>query len=68
MLVVVGQWRHQTAAAAQAAGLKEIHTFETIPAAASFVRAQTRPGDLILLKASRAAGFEQFYTIWGEEV
>jgi len=59
ILVAVGQWAAQTAAAARAAGLSEVQEFADVPGAAGAVKNLVRSGDLVLLKASRAMGLEQ---------
>lgn len=58
-LMAVGQWAQATAEAARAAGLQETSVFPDVPAALPVVRELIRPGDLVLLKASRAAGLER---------
>jgi len=58
-LFAVGEWAEETVSAARSAGLESASAFRTaelvVPELASFVHA----GDLVLLKASRAAGFER---------
>jgi len=58
-LIAVGQWSRQTVAAARAAGLETASEFADVPSAAAAVKATVRPGDLVLLKASRAVGLER---------
>ncbi len=58
-LVSVGRWAAVTAASARAAGLKEVSEFAAAPAAAEVLPATLRAGDVLLLKASRAAAFER---------
>jgi UDP-N-acetylmuramoyl-tripeptide--D-alanyl-D-alanine ligase len=58
-LVAVGKWAGETAKAARAAGLEAVIEFEDVPSAARAVKDLVRPGDLVLLKASRAAGLER---------
>ena len=58
-LVAVGQWARETAQAARDAGLREAHEFANVAVTASALRALLQPGDVVLLKASRAAGFER---------
>jgi UDP-N-acetylmuramoyl-tripeptide--D-alanyl-D-alanine ligase len=58
-LVAVGKFARETSQAAQAAGLNDVTEFADVPAAAAAVKGFVRPGDLILLKASRATGLEK---------
>ncbi len=58
-LVAVGRFARETASAARAAGLKDVQEFAEVPDAAATVKRLVRPGDLILLKASRATGLER---------
>ncbi len=58
-LIAVGRWAATTAAAARAAGLQDVELFSDVPTAAVGVKAMVQPGDVVLLKASRAAGFER---------
>ncbi|PYJ00931.1 MAG: hypothetical protein DME25_19390 [Verrucomicrobia bacterium] len=58
-LVAVGRWAPQTVEAARAAGLMDASAFRDVCGAAAAVRAWVEPGDLVLLKASRATGLEQ---------
>jgi UDP-N-acetylmuramoyl-tripeptide--D-alanyl-D-alanine ligase len=58
-LIAVGRWAHETVEAARAAGLKDVTEFAEVSAAAGAVRGLVQPGDLVLLKASRAAGLER---------
>ncbi|WCJ58016.1 UDP-N-acetylmuramoyl-tripeptide--D-alanyl-D-alanine ligase [Fontisphaera persica] len=58
-LVAVGAMAGVTAAAARTAGLARAHAFADLASAADFLLSELRPGDLILLKASRAARLEQ---------
>ena len=58
-LVAVGRFARETAHAAQAAGLKEVREFPDVPAAAAAVKRLVQPGDVVLLKASRATGLEK---------
>jgi UDP-N-acetylmuramoyl-tripeptide--D-alanyl-D-alanine ligase len=59
LLLAVGKWREHTAEAARAGGLKEVSAIADIASAARAVIKIVRPGDLLLLKASRAAGLER---------
>jgi UDP-N-acetylmuramoyl-tripeptide--D-alanyl-D-alanine ligase len=41
------------------AGLREVSEFADVPAAAAAVKGLVQPGDVVLLKASRATGLEK---------
>jgi UDP-N-acetylmuramoyl-tripeptide--D-alanyl-D-alanine ligase len=58
-LFTVGNLAGITAGAARAAGLVSVSEFAEIPAAAAAVKEYLKPGDLLLLKASRAARLER---------
>jgi len=58
-LIAVGQWARETADAARAAGLGSVIEFADVPSAAAAVKEMVRPGDLVLVKASRSAGLER---------
>jgi len=58
-LVTVGTRAGETARSARSAGLENVREFEDVLAAARAVKEMVRPGDLVLLKASRAAGLER---------
>jgi UDP-N-acetylmuramoyl-tripeptide--D-alanyl-D-alanine ligase len=58
-LVAVGQWAGETAAAARRAGLRDVVEFPDVPSAAAGVLSLVRPGDVVLVKGSRAAGLER---------
>lgn len=58
-LVAVGAWAHATAAAARAAGLQDVRTFDAVDAAGVAVGSLAEPGDIVLIKASRVAGLER---------
>ena len=58
-LVAVGKWAHETVEAARRAGLSEVQEFPDVPTAAAELKRLLRPGDLVLLKASRATGLER---------
>jgi len=58
-LVAVGKFARETAQAAEAAGLKEVSEFADVPGAAAAVKGLVQPGDVVLLKASRATGLEK---------
>jgi UDP-N-acetylmuramoyl-tripeptide--D-alanyl-D-alanine ligase len=58
-LVAVGRYARETIEAAQSAGLREVNEFPDVPTAAAAVKSLVRPGDIVLLKASRATGLEK---------
>jgi UDP-N-acetylmuramoyl-tripeptide--D-alanyl-D-alanine ligase len=58
-LVSIGRWSAVTAASARAAGLKEVSEFAAAPEAAKVLPGMLRAGDVLLLKASRAAALER---------
>ncbi len=58
-LVAVGQWARETAQSARDAGLRETHEFANVAVTASALKSLLQPGDVVLLKASRATGFER---------
>ena len=58
-LLTVGKLAHQTAEAARAAGLREVCEFSDVASVSRAVKTLVRAGDLVLVKASRAAGFER---------
>ena len=55
----VGKMAGEMARAARAAGLNEVAQFDDVEGVAAAARAFVRPGDLILLKASRATQLER---------
>ena len=55
----VGKWAAHTAEAARSAGIETVAQFAEVPAAAAAVKKMVQPGDLVLLKASRAVGLER---------
>jgi UDP-N-acetylmuramoyl-tripeptide--D-alanyl-D-alanine ligase len=57
-LLAVGQFARETAEAARAEGLQEVSEFPDVTSAAQAVGALVQPGDVVLLKASRATGIE----------
>lgn len=59
LLITAGRWAEETASAARAAGLKEVRPFADLKAAGKALREMVHPGDVVLLKASRASGFEK---------
>jgi UDP-N-acetylmuramoyl-tripeptide--D-alanyl-D-alanine ligase len=58
-LIAVGKWSDPTAAAAREMGLREASAFENVEAATAALLYAIRPGDLVLLKASRVTGLER---------
>ena len=58
-LVAIGKWAKHTADAAHGAGLADVTEFADVSSAIEPVKELVRAGDLVLLKASRAAGFER---------
>lgn len=58
-LFAVGKMASVTAQAARAAGLTRVMEFAEVETAACAIRKFLKPGDLVLLKASRAARFER---------
>jgi UDP-N-acetylmuramoyl-tripeptide--D-alanyl-D-alanine ligase len=58
-LVAVGQWARETAQSARDAGLRETQEFANVAVTASALKSLLQPGDVVLLKASRATGFER---------
>jgi UDP-N-acetylmuramoyl-tripeptide--D-alanyl-D-alanine ligase len=59
VLVTAGRWANETATAARAAGLGSVQSFPDIELAAKALRKIVHAGDVVLLKASRASGFER---------
>lgn len=58
-LYAVGTMASVMAQAARAAGLRGVHEFTEIGAAADALASSLKPGDLVLVKASRSARFER---------
>jgi UDP-N-acetylmuramoyl-tripeptide--D-alanyl-D-alanine ligase len=58
-LVAVGKYARETVQAARAAGLNDVSELADVSSAVAGVKQLARPGDLVLLKASRATGLEQ---------
>lgn len=58
-LVAVGRWAGETARAAREAGVGEVLEFDGVNAAAASAARLADPGDVVLLKASRATGLER---------
>jgi len=57
-LITVGRWAEVMAQAAREAGLSEAHAFSETAPATECLLSDLRPGDLVLLKASRATRLE----------
>ena len=66
-LFVVGKMAGVTAQAARAAGLMRVLEFATVEETANVVRSFVKPGDVVLLKASRAARLERIAEVLREE-
>ncbi len=58
-LLAVGKWRQKMGEAARQAGLAHVSEFEDASEAAVALKKKVRPGDVVLVKASRAAKFER---------
>jgi UDP-N-acetylmuramoyl-tripeptide--D-alanyl-D-alanine ligase len=58
-LLAVGKWGEHTAEAARVSGLREASAIADVTVAAVAVKKMVRPGDLVLLKASRSVGLER---------
>ena len=58
-LIAAGQWAGRIAEGARAGGVENVKEFADAPAAALAIKDIVQPGDLVLLKASRAAGLER---------
>ena len=58
-LFTIGQWSAHTARAARDAGLSRVIEFADVEAAVRAVRNFLKPGDVVLLKASRASRLER---------
>lgn len=59
LLFTVGRMAHLTAQAARRAGAREVHEFADVAESLRVLKTTVRSGDLVLLKASRAAGLER---------
>ncbi len=57
-LVAVGQWAGVTVRAAQVAGLVNVAEFDDLTVAGHVLAKKLEPGDVVLVKGSRAAGME----------
>jgi UDP-N-acetylmuramoyl-tripeptide--D-alanyl-D-alanine ligase len=58
-LIAVGKWAERTGEAARAAGLQNTSECVDVLIAGAAIKEMVKPGDVVLLKASRAAGFER---------
>jgi UDP-N-acetylmuramoyl-tripeptide--D-alanyl-D-alanine ligase len=58
LLVVVGDGARQLAAGGRAAGVPEVLEVEDAPEALRALQGRLGPGDMVLVKASRAVGLE----------
>jgi UDP-N-acetylmuramoyl-tripeptide--D-alanyl-D-alanine ligase len=67
-LLVVGEYAGVTAAAAREAGLHRVLELATVEALSDALRQVLRPGDLVLLKASRRMRFERLWEALSAEV
>ncbi len=61
ILVTAGENAARISKRAGELGLKETHAFDGADAAADFCRGLVKEGDAVLIKASRAMGFEKIY-------
>jgi UDP-N-acetylmuramoyl-tripeptide--D-alanyl-D-alanine ligase len=59
LLVGVGKFAQSTVDSAAGAGLRNVITFPDVKAVCADVKSLFRPGDLVLLKASRATALER---------
>jgi len=59
LLVAVGKFARETAMAARDAGLRDVKEFADVTETGAELKPLLQPGDVILLKASRATGFEK---------
>lgn len=58
-LIAVGQMSRVMAAAARAAGLRQVHEYTDVAEAGPALKRAVKPGDLVLIKASRATGLDR---------
>lgn len=58
-LYTIGSASRETARSARDHGMIQVHDFDSVELAADVLREEIRPGDLVLLKASRAARLER---------
>jgi len=64
-LIAVGKWAGTVAGAARGAGLEDTFEFEDVAGAVKELSGLVEPGDVVLLKASRATGFERLGALLG---
>jgi UDP-N-acetylmuramoyl-tripeptide--D-alanyl-D-alanine ligase len=57
-LVAVGRWADTTVRAAQEAGLANVAAFDDLTVAGKALGKKLKPGDVVLIKGSRAAKIE----------
>lgn len=62
LLVATGPMRGELAEGARRAGLTAVHEAEEVEAVQRFLEERLRPGDVVLVKASRAARLERLVT------
>ena len=67
-LVVIGAMAAVTARSARDAGLRSVEEFAELERAAEALRRYLQPGDVVLLKASRAAGLERIREMAGADI
>ncbi len=58
-LLAVGTWAQETAEAARRAGMNEVFAWADVPVAVGAIVELVKPGDMVLIKASRAAGLDR---------
>lgn len=67
-LICVGETAHEYGVGANEAGLSKqnVETFsqDELPALAAFLRKQTQPGDVVLIKGSRALALERLFPLF----
>jgi UDP-N-acetylmuramoyl-tripeptide--D-alanyl-D-alanine ligase len=65
-LVAVGQWADTTVRAAQEAGLANVAAFDDVNVAGQALAKKLEPGDVVLIKGSRAAKMERIIEAFSE--
>ena len=65
-LVTVGQWADTTVRAAQEAGLANVAAFDDVNVAGQALAKKLEPGDVVLIKGSRAAKMERIIEAFSE--
>jgi UDP-N-acetylmuramoyl-tripeptide--D-alanyl-D-alanine ligase len=58
-LITVGEEARKTAEAARAGGMRDVSEFADVESVVRSLEDGVKPGDLVLVKASRAAGLER---------